>query len=117
MQIESNKFLERSESNKYFERIKESSDKENYEQFLRFQTDLEFLQMLASADYLFCNKKISYYYFSFISSTHDETTVLARKNYFADQRFINYLKYLKYLLKPEFVRYIRLSILQEKRIA
>ena len=52
MQIESYKSFE-SKSDDQIER-------DHYDQYLRFQTDLEFLQMLSFGDYLLCkiNQKI-----------------------------------------------------------
>lgn len=51
----------------------------------RFQIELEFVQSLANPNYL---------------------NFLAQRGYFKNQTFLNYLKYLMYWTKPEYVKYI-----------
>ncbi|CAD8145880.1 unnamed protein product [Paramecium pentaurelia] len=60
-----------------------------YDDYKRFQMDLEFVQMLASPSYI-----------------HQ----LAIKDYFQDDQFINYLEYLQYFKRPEFMKYIRYPV-------
>ncbi|KAJ3090461.1 hypothetical protein HK102_003678 [Quaeritorhiza haematococci] len=52
---------------------------------LRFQIELEFVQCLANPQYL---------------------QFLAQQQYFNDEAFVNYLKYLKYWQRPEYAKFI-----------
>ncbi|WWC88316.1 uncharacterized protein L201_003224 [Kwoniella dendrophila CBS 6074] len=60
-----------------------SEEKEN--NLIRFQAELEFIQCLSNPQYL-----------------HS----LATQGYFAKETFINYLNYLQYWRKPEYVKFI-----------
>ena len=53
----------------------------------RFVRELEFVQCLANPRYLHI--------------------MLVQRNYFGDPNFVNYLKYLMYWTRPEYIKYIR----------
>jgi len=61
-------------------------EKDVGEMYVRFQKDLEFVQMLANP-----------YYISY----------LVQRNYFQDQAFLNYLKYLNYFREAEYIKFIQ----------
>ncbi|CAD8054069.1 unnamed protein product [Paramecium sonneborni] len=60
-----------------------------YDDYKRFQMDLEFVQLLASPFYV-----------------HQ----LAIKDYFEDDQFINYLQYLLYFKGSEYLKYIKYPV-------
>ncbi len=55
------------------------------EEFIQFQIELEFVQLLANPFYL---------------------RYLAQHKYFEDKSFVNYLKYLRYWKRPEYAKFI-----------
>ena len=60
--------------------------------FIRFQYELEFVQMLSNPNYLECISLIN------IDLLHN--------GYFEDPAFINFLKYLLYWKQPEYTRFL-----------
>ena len=56
---------------------------------LRFQVELEFVQCLGNPNYL---------------------NFLAQRGYFKDTAFVNYLSYLRYWSKPEYVKFIKFPV-------
>ncbi|CAK92535.1 unnamed protein product (macronuclear) [Paramecium tetraurelia] len=60
-----------------------------YDDYKRFQMDLEFVQLLANPQYIY---------------------QLATKQYFEDDQFVNYLQYLLYFKRPEFLKYIKYPV-------
>ncbi|CAD8140433.1 unnamed protein product [Paramecium octaurelia] len=60
-----------------------------YDDYKRFQMDLEFVQLLANPQYIY---------------------QLAIKQYFEDDQFVNYLQYLLYFKRPEFLKYIKYPV-------
>ena len=70
----------------------------------RFVAELEFVQCLANPNYLHCmHLNSEHFSHSFTRATSD----LAQHGYFEDERFINYLTYLRYWKQPEYARYIK----------
>jgi mediator of RNA polymerase II transcription subunit 31 len=65
--------------------INESQEETIDENQLRFQIELEFVQMLTHPSYL---------------------NYLAQHKYFEDPAFLNYLKYLQYWKEPQYARYL-----------
>ena len=62
-----------------------NDDNKEHEEILRFMQDLEFVQCLANPFYL---------------------KYLSINGYFDDERFVNYLNYLLYFKKAEYMKYI-----------
>ncbi|KAL4482269.1 hypothetical protein ABPG72_018050 [Tetrahymena utriculariae] len=58
----------------------------DFEQYQRFQLDLEFVNMLANPYYIF---------------------QLQEYDYFSNERFLNYLKYLSYFKQPEYFKFVK----------
>jgi mediator of RNA polymerase II transcription subunit 31 len=67
------------------------------EQKIRFQTELEFVNALANPYYINCE------YCVVMLKSHLVHSVLAQREYFKDKAVVNYLKYLLYWTRPEYV--------------
>ena len=65
---------------------KEDPWQHEQDELLRLQYDYDFIQGLVSPDYL---------------------KYLSRKGYFQDEAFLNYLRYLQYWRKPEFMKLLQ----------
>ncbi|KAA0200394.1 hypothetical protein HAZT_HAZT004519 [Hyalella azteca] len=64
---------------------------------MRFQVELEFVQCLANPSYLHCE----------LNCIALRELVLAQRNFFKDQAFVNYLKHLLYWKEPEYAKHLK----------
>lgn len=74
---------------------------------LRFQIELEFVELLANPWYLQCMTSTAR--LATHVSVDDDVfgADLAQQRLFEDESFINYLKYLMYWTRPEYIQHIR----------
>jgi mediator of RNA polymerase II transcription subunit 31 len=63
-------------------------------EIFRFIQDLEFIQLLSNPQYLECKINLI------------NKLGLSANNYFKEQSFLNYLKYLLYFKNPEYAKFV-----------
>ena len=66
----------------------------------QFEKDLEFVSSLASVEYLECLHAV------FVFASFARGVGLNGQGYFAQEEFLNYLRYLMYWTEPEYARFI-----------
>lgn len=80
----------------------------------RFEAELEFVQSLASPDYLNCESIClilndicsRYTYYQSISHALLWVAGLGQNKYFEDESFVKFLAYLQYWKRPEYAKFI-----------